>query len=427
MELSVKRTSALKTEHTRKIYEINAQLKEFKYSVQAAATAKEQAIKIAGQIKTIRDGLCSTCAQTWITDKAKQEEQRLLEELNKHRSIMEAGSNASVQICTLEGTIADTNVHHDAQITSIAEQFKLKLAEFTQLAKPILDPELDILKSKVEDLGKLKREEQAKENTHDSEQNSKNQLLLEEFYKDQKALAIEQEKESSEISKDLELALSVFRQSDYTFKAHKSSLARYQQTFDSLNVKMADMNQKVGHMTSKIGQVTEELEIAEEVKRCLKSYLSCSFDDSLDSISDAATKILRAVPTMANSTVRLEGTKESTSGSVKNQVNACLDSDGEIGIPIKSLSGGERSAVDLAVDLAVSEFIAERSKAGINLLCLDEVMNGFDTFGKECAIEMIKTLGSDRHVLIIEHDPIVKELVSERIVVVRDGETSYIK
>jgi ABC-type lipoprotein export system ATPase subunit len=421
------KTSALTTEHTRKMYEINSQLKEFKYAVQAADASKVEALKIAGQIKTIRDGLCQTCNQSWVTDKAKQEEQRLLQEIDKHKTSIQAGNKASAQICTLESMVNDLNVEYNKQLSDISKQFESKLAEFIESTKSYLDPIVGPSRVKIEQLRTLKKEELEKEVVHNAEQNSKNQSILKEFAEAQKALYIEQESVMSKLRIDLEGHRSTYQQCVSSLDAWKNALARYRQTSDSLNSKLEETNQKLVQMNSKLVQSIEDLEIAEEAKRCLKSYLSCSFDDSLDSISDTATRILRAVPTMANATIRLEGTKESNNGSIKNQVNACLDNDGEIEIPIKSLSGGERSAVDLAVDLAVSEFIAERSKAGINLLCLDEVMNGFDTFGKECAIEMIKALGSDRHVLIIEHDPIVKELITERIIVIRDGETSSIK
>ena len=189
--------------------------------------------------------------------------------------------------------------------------------------------------------------------------------------------------------------------------------------------KEEEANSKVVENNSKVVDLTEKLEIAEEAKRCLKSYLSCSFDDALDSVSNSATAILRSVPTMANATIRLEGTKELGTGTVREQVNAIIDNDGELEVPIKSLSGGERSAVDLAIDLAVCQMIQEKANKGIDIMILDEPFSGLDSIGIEQALEMLKTL--DKRILIVEHNNIAKEMISEKVTVIRTGETSHIQ
>lgn len=419
--------SDLKLRHNSQIAESKTALFNLTNIVNTGNKAKETAIQLAKQIKSLRDGTCHTCLQPWQTEQTKTEEERLLGQLNECKVDIEASVFASKEIETIKTALVTINDQVNAETMILNEELKTKLEGLVELLKPQTTAELVELNVKLSDVCGLKLKEIEKEKAHNSEQNIQNQKLLESFLLEQKTLFDKHTNEIKDIREEMEYGKSEYERRENEFKAHIEALARYRNTFTVLKAKEADMNSKIVHMNQNLVHLTEELEIAEEAKRCLKSYLSCSFDDSLESISDTSTRILRAVPTMANATIRLEGTKESTSGSIKNQVNACLDSDGEMSIPIKSLSGGERSAVDLAVDLAVSEFIAERSKAGINLLCLDEIMNGFDTFGKECAIEMIKTLGSDRHVLIIEHDPIAKELINERITVIRDGETSYIK
>ena len=112
-------------------------------------------------------------------------------------------------------------------------------------------------------------------------------------------------------------------------------------------------------------------------------------------------------------------------GAVKEMVNAIIDNDGELEIPIKSLSGGERSAVDLAIDLAVCEMIQEKANKGIDVLILDEPFSGLDSIGIEQALEMLKTL--DKRILIVEHNNIAKEMIPDKLTVIRDGDTSYIK
>ena len=111
---------------------------------------------------------------------------------------------------------------------------------------------------------------------------------------------------------------------------------------------------------------------------------------------------------------------------MKEEVNAVISMDGEVGIPIKSLSGGERSSVDLAVDLAVIDFVESESAKGIDVFILDEPFTGLDTVSIEMALEVLKNSNSKKKLIVVDHNPEVKEMVSNRLVVVREGTTSSI-
>jgi len=172
--------------------------------------------------------------------------------------------------------------------------------------------------------------------------------------------------------------------------------------------------------------VQEEIEMATESKKVVKSYLSCSFEDALDSIGDKATRLIRSIPNMANATIQFEGLKETKEGKVKEEVTCLISMDGEIGIPVKSLSGGERSAVDIGIDLSVIKFIEETTGKGIDLFILDEAFNGLDSTCIQEAIEMLKESSVDKRLFLVEHNPVIAQSIEKRITVVRDGLTSKI-
>jgi DNA repair exonuclease SbcCD ATPase subunit len=230
--------------------------------------------------------------------------------------------------------------------------------------------------------------------------------------------------ESSLIKDSLDKKSSELKSATIEIKNYKNSVDTYRKNAEALGQRVLSQTDKLEEIKVKYKETEEQLVMAEEAKRFLKTYLSCSFDDALESISHKATEILRAIPTMANATITLVGTKETGSGAVKEQINAVLNNDGEIDVPIKSLSGGERSAVDMAIDLAVTIFIQEKSNIGCDILFLDEIFGGFDSVGIEQALEMLRTVAVDKKIFIIEHNPIAKEFVSDKIVVVRDKETS---
>jgi DNA repair exonuclease SbcCD ATPase subunit len=163
-----------------------------------------------------------------------------------------------------------------------------------------------------------------------------------------------------------------------------------------------------------------------ETKRAIKTYVSFSFNEALDAIGDKATKIIRCIPNTKNATIEFEGTKETQKGTVKEEVNAVISVDGELGVPIKSLSGGERSSTDLAVDLAVIDYIESKTGKGLNLFILDEPFTGLGTVEIEMALEVLKNANINKKLFIVDHNAEVKQMVQDRLIVVRDGLTSKV-
>jgi DNA repair exonuclease SbcCD ATPase subunit len=345
--------------------------------------------------------------------------------LDTHKAKIMAANNAENYAAEIRTAIAYINDSSNKDIEGLSQSKLYAISELTEQAKPQSPPELPDLNTKLRDICAAKLVEKDKEDKHTEEQNKANNEVMGAFFIEQKSLATKHQEEQQSVNKELQEASSQYERLKTEFKNHETNLAKHRQLLKTLTDSQNEMTQKAEQAGQKLTQLEEKLGLAEEAKRCLKSYLSCSFDNALDSISETATRILRSVPTMATSTVRLEGTKEFGNGSVKDQVTACVDSDGEISVPIKSLSGGERSAVDLAIDLAVAELIQEKANKGIDLMILDEPFGGFDSIGIEHALEMLKTL--DKRIVLVEHNPIAKEFVDCKITVIRDGETSYIE
>jgi DNA repair exonuclease SbcCD ATPase subunit len=421
-------TSNLKLENSKKISENkNAHLK-LTHIVENGKVAREEAVKLAAQLKLLRSGVCSTCEQSWITGKAKEEDQRLLDKLSQHKVTMEAASQAANEITALELELDVGNEEYSKKLTTLNEERGKKIALLMEETKPLdLNETLIPLNEALRSTVTRKLEERAKEASHNTEQNIANRKAMDSFVMEQMALANKHKDELSVIVFEVNESRSNYERTQSELDSWKKGIERYKSSITMLKSKETETNQKLVDMNSKVVHQTDNLEMAEEIKRCLKNYLSCSFDDALESISETATRILRAVPTMSNATIRLEGTKETGAGAIKDQVNAVLDNDGELEIPIKSLSGGERSAVDLAIDLAVCEMIQEKANKGIDIMILDEPFNGFDSVGIENALEMLRTFSTDKRILLVEHDSVAKEFISDKITVIRDGETSYIK
>lgn len=419
--------SSLRLEHSNKVSEHKAKLAQLTNITQVGKASKEAIIKLSGQIKIQKSGICHTCQQSWITEQAKKEEQRLLDELAKHKTNLEASIKASEEITALEATLPSLNENYNKVVKELTDGLNSRVLALTEQAKPQTPSELPDLNEKSSILHGKKIEERAKEDAHNLAQNEENSKVMNAFIAKQMVLVATHKEQIEAVNKDAQEARSAYEQNKNTFDSWNKSLERYKNSLLMLKATESSTTSKVDDITLKVSELSDSLNIAEEIKRCIKSYLSCSFDDALDSISDSSTRILRSVPTMANATIRLNGTRETAAGAIKETITACLDNDGELDVPIKSLSGGERSAVDLAVDLAVCEMIQEKANKGIDIMILDEPFNGFDSIGIEQALEILRTFSTNKRILIVEHDSVAKEFIQDRITVVRDGENSRIK
>ncbi len=211
-------------------------------------------------------------------------------------------------------------------------------------------------------------------------------------------------------------------------RAFEQAKKKYDDNFQLLNEKLDLLNLKNIELDNKIKLLDSKLELAVEAKRAIKSYINHCFDDALETIGEMATSIIRNIPNMANATITLKALNETKEGKIKEEVNTVIDMDGDLDIPIDSLSGGERTSTDIAVDLSVIDFIESKTGKGINLFILDEPFGGaIGPIEIESIIEMLKNNNVNRKIVIVDHNPVVKEMVSDRIIVVRDGLTSRIE
>lgn len=221
----------------------------------------------------------------------------------------------------------------------------------------------------------------------------------------------------------LELQLSTAR---YKQGMYISSLEQYEKEVKSLMAVIAKKKEEQIAAELELESLKKQIIVAEETKRFIKTYVLQTFQETLDAIGETATSILSAIPNMSTSTVYFEGCKETKSGTIKDEIVAILNSDGNNDIPIKSLSGGERTSIDLAVDLAVIDVIETKASKGANFLFMDEPFDGLDSVCKENCLEILKQIDTNKKIIMVDHSSELKEMVSDVILVVKNGETSTI-
>lgn len=366
--------------------------------------SKSEALLKAGEIKKIRESLCPTCDQCWANEKSRATEAKLLEEV---RSLKEDLAKAA------EAAEAIKNVNES-------------IAKFEIDAKPQVNVVIQELESTIAGLLPLLEQERQEENAHRVEETNRNGLALGGFAAAQKELAQKHYIALNQARGQLDIDRRAFDAAVQKLKSYEESRIRYENSLNSLKNQEIAYLAKSDELTKTFINVDKELLMAEELKRALKSYLSCSFDDALETIGENATKLIRCIPNMANATIQLEGVRETQDGKIKEEVNAIIHMDGEENVDIRSLCGGERTSTDLAIDLSVIDLIESRANKGIDLFILDEPFDGLDTVCTEMALEVLKNCSVNKRLFIVDHNPEVKQMVESKLLVTRTGAFSKI-
>lgn len=410
VEIRAQRQAVFLTEHNRQT-EINRnisikkmELEKLSYQIRTADHVKNEAIKMALEIKKIRESICPTCEQTWVTENAKRAETVHLEKLENFKEQIRLGNVASEQMVS---AYADIKTWTDEAVPKI--------------------PEGSIeLENRDQGLILLISQEKSREKDFANAQHYLNKIKLDQFAEQQKLLTDKQYLTQAQLRGQCDIDRRAFETAVNKLKSYDEARARFETSLASLKAQEASYALKIGDITYNLGNAEKELEMAEELKRAVKSYLSCSFDDALITISDNATKLIRNIPNMANATIQLEGIKETQAGKIKEEVNAVIHMDGEENIDIRSLCGGERTAMDLAIDLSVIDLIETRANKGINVFILDEPFDGLDTVCIEMALDVLKNSNINKKLVIVDHNPEVKQIVESKLTVIRDGATSRV-
>jgi DNA repair exonuclease SbcCD ATPase subunit len=410
-EIEAKSRSLLLEEQDRqtqirsRISEKSIERSKIVFKIQQGTTAKGNATKLVGEIKQIRDSKCPTCEQAWHTESSKVTEQSKLSELAKHKeAIVESMQAAERQ-----------------------DVLNVELSVLQEQLAPMENHQLSSLNEELLEITKLLAEEKQKEKSWIDSSNYANRILMADFDAKSAALRLQHALEIGQVRGQLDIDRRSFELAVGSLKAYEEASARYEATKNSLKIKEENFTKQKLAAEIAVAGFEKELLLAEEVRKAIKMYVSYSFDGALETIGENATKIIACIPNMRCATIRFEGTKETQDGKIKEEVNAIIDMDGEIGIPIKSLSGGERTAVDLAVDLAVIDFIESKTGKGINIFNLDEPFSGLGSVEIEMVLEVLKNSNTNKKIIIVDHNPEVKQMVHDRIIVVRDGLTSRIE
>lgn len=371
---------------------------------------KNQLSKIASDVKSymeqkshIEKSQCPTCMQLWAGNSA-QEKIGLIQ--NSILSLKKDASDLCIQLedeGRLNQSLKNQNsILSDCEndIKKIESEFFVKISnlnlEISEARNRILNIEKDI------------------ENKYLNEINNFNLI---------------KNKTIEEISSDIYRTKDILNNLSRDLDSKKNEENIYQKSLQMQNIlnnKLSEHSLELNNIKINLEELYKKVNIAEESKRLIKSYSLQKFQETLECIGDTASDILRNVPNMSTASIYFEGRKETNSGTIKEEVTAFVSIDGEPDIDIKSLSGGERTSIDLAVDLAVIDVLETKAGKGADFFILDEPFDGLDSISRAAIIDIVKSTDSNKRIIIVDHGTETKEIISDIITIVRTNETSCV-
>lgn len=386
---------------------IKDKIRELEDDVKRGEDTQVVATKKALEIKSIRQNICPTCEQHWDTPILKSKEEELLKQIVQLKQFINKGKTSSEEIPNWKQSLVDS-------------LYTVSLKDNEAY------PQLEKINEFIRRINEEIKTERKREEAHAKNEEEKGQETYQVFRNKQTDIRRRHALELQEVQGQQSIANTNYNNAIQKIQNYKINKAQYvkvntQLQESAIRLQNQDKELQAGHY-----KLTKEIQLNQESKRAIKSFMSRSFDYALQYISESATRIIRNIPNMANATIELEGIKETKEGKVKEEVNAVLSMDGDIGVPIKSLSGGERSSIDLAIDLSVIDLIETKTGKGIDLFILDEPFNGLDTVSIEMALEVLRSSNPNKRLILVDHNPEAKEMIDSKITVVRDGITSEI-
>lgn len=91
-------------------------------------------------------------------------------------------------------------------------------------------------------------------------------------------------------------------------------------------------------------------------------------------------------------------------------------------------SGGQWKKLEIATNFALMDLVATREGSRVNILCLDECLDGLDAEGRQRVVELLQNLRKEREsIFLISHDPDLAEAFERTLIVIKENGVSRLE
>jgi DNA repair exonuclease SbcCD ATPase subunit len=91
-------------------------------------------------------------------------------------------------------------------------------------------------------------------------------------------------------------------------------------------------------------------------------------------------------------------------------------------------SGGQWKKMEIATNFALMDLVRTREGSHVNILCLDECLDGLDSEGRQRVVDLLQSLRKEREsIFLISHDPDLAETFERTLIVVKENGVSRLE
>jgi DNA repair exonuclease SbcCD ATPase subunit len=91
-------------------------------------------------------------------------------------------------------------------------------------------------------------------------------------------------------------------------------------------------------------------------------------------------------------------------------------------------SGGQWKKMEIATNFALMDLVRTREGSHVNILCLDECLDGLDSEGRQRVVELLQSLRKEREsIFLISHDPDLAEAFERTLIVIKEDGVSRLE
>lgn len=434
--------SAAKTEHQNRLRHLRATLDEFRaaeYQLRSHAegqkrTAASELNRLRGEVAILEKQICDRCNRAWCDG----EHARVLTEkrsaITSCECVLQAAENelldaqqaarrAKEQELTVtfeEGQdpvtykLRDGERDYAQKVADVEATYKSDVANAEQRCRDALKVSVASFRQEVAEANASysKAEREYIQALNEAQEMAPDHVRIRESMTTTKELLAGLYSDRRLVGERIESART----------RHRDLMAQFKRESDAWNAAMERAHQAGLQHQLVLAKMDQE----RDYLGCVRSFLGAIFDETLNRIAHLTNERLAKVPNVQGLTLRFVSERETkTTKNLRQEIRPIVERDGHE-IPLKRTSGGQYTAVELAVDLSLADVIAERTGVMPGWLVLDESFNGLPTKSKSACLELLKDAAATRLILVIDHAIEFRELFDSQITIrSQDGRSSF--
>lgn len=206
-----------------------------------------------------------------------------------------------------------------------------------------------------------------------------------------------------------------------------------QEQEEKKNTTYCDLIAQKTKKISDLGQLrdfhVEELSNKEKIKTSYEFWVNAYGNQGIKSmlLTDVVpflnTRANHYLKQLSDSSIEVLFNTQTTLASGELRDKFCIEIVNENGDnDYKGSSGGEKKRIDIAINMALQDLVQSRSHKKVDMIVYDEVYEAIDDIGCEAVIQLLhEKANSTGTVLVITHNPELKDLFTDSIVVNKSG------